>query len=413
MENFVELFNKITNTQSTKDKMSILKEFKPECDLMRCLYYCYSPKVLFGITSKQCDKNVEKNNYENNLILKIFVDIINTQGHLEKLKIINAFRKVAAQEVYNYFLNIIDKDLGIGVNVKLINKVFPNLIEEFPLMLAFKQTKEDFYNNFKDIEFVYVNPKYDGIRCICEKKKDKILFFSRDGKLLSDFLVSNIKKDLVKYDFDFTIDGELFTSKFQDLMKILNRKDINANSIFIRDSCKFVLFDVLYIKEKDLKNTQLKDRIETFNFFNETNFIKKCEYIKVIPDYNLLLEIAKKYIEKGQEGIIVKNPESLYVGKRSKAWLKFKNHNSIDLKIIGIEEGKDKYQNMLGALILSLDNGGKVNCGTGYTDEEREELWKRKDELIGMIAEIKYMEKTGNDLSLRHPVFIRIRDDRS
>ncbi|WP_431159397.1 hypothetical protein, partial [Winogradskyella poriferorum] len=44
-------------------------------------------------------------------------------------------------------------------------------------------------------------------------------------------------------------------------------------------------------------------------------------------------ELGNKLIEKGEEGIILKNPKGHWVNKRSKDWLKVKDKNTVDLVV--------------------------------------------------------------------------------
>lgn len=87
----------------------------------------------------------------------------------------------------------------------------------------------------------------------------------------------------------------------------------------------------------------------------------------------------------------------------------------IDLTIIDMEEGSDKYEGMLGALVCTGIEDGKeivVNVGSGLTDEERVQYWLYKKEVIGKVAEIAYDVITKNMLgsySLRFPRFVRLR----
>ena len=37
-----------------------------------------------------------------------------------------------------------------------------------------------------------------------------------------------------------------------------------------------------------------------------------------------------------------------------------------------------------------------MNDGNGYTEKEREDFWKNRDELIGRVMEVKYFRDTKN-----------------
>lgn len=142
------------------------------------------------------------------------------------------------------------------------------------------------------------------------------------------------------------------------------------------------------------------------------------------------------------EGIIVKNPDALYEKKKSYAWMKVKAEETEDLRVIGVFSGQadTKYADQLGGLIVDR-LGVEVRVGGGFSDLERAELWelwKKDAALLGVspdvgfkgqafaatglraagastlltrLVEVEFHEVTP-DGSLRHPRFIRFRDDK-
>jgi DNA ligase-1 len=131
-------------------------------------------------------------------------------------------------------------------------------------------------------------------------------------------------------------------------------------------------------------------------------------------DHNEVMEYYSAVRHDGGEGVIVKPTGGDYRCTRSRNWLKIKDQQTVDAPIIGLEEGTGKYQGMLGAVIVDLE-GVEVRVGSGFTDEERKRLWDdaHADEpwSYNRLIEIEYHEKTP-DGSLRHPRFVRFRDDK-
>jgi len=129
-------------------------------------------------------------------------------------------------------------------------------------------------------------------------------------------------------------------------------------------------------------------------------------------------EFYQETVAAGYEGIMVKDVAAPYECKRTTTWLKWKPVFEIDLKIVGVEEGKSekRWAGKLGALICEGEEDGKfirVNVGGGYSDEQRDDFWKNQNDLIGEIVEIKYDSITksedGDHYSLRFPRFKRFR----
>jgi ATP-dependent DNA ligase len=52
----------------------------------------------------------------------------------------------------------------------------------------------------------------------------------------------------------------------------------------------------------------------------------------------------------------------------------------------------------------------EVGFASGMTDAERDDIWKHRDEYLGRVVDISAQEVT-KDGRLRHPRFLRFRDD--
>jgi len=65
-------------------------------------------------------------------------------------------------------------------------------------------------------------------------------------------------------------------------------------------------------------------------------------------------EYNKEAIEKGFEGIMLKDPEAKYVCKRDTAWLKQKPFIEVSLTVMSTEEGTGRNQGKMGALVCEV-----------------------------------------------------------
>ncbi len=107
---------------------------------------------------------------------------------------------------------------------------------------------------------------------------------------------------------------------------------------------------------------------------------------------------------KGLEGIMLRQPESLYVGKRSRTLLKVKSFVDTEATVVAHIPGKGKHIGRLGALHCLLDDGTPFNVGTGFTDVERSDPPD-----IGSRVTVKYQELTPAGVP-RFPTFVTVRD---
>ena len=120
-------------------------------------------------------------------------------------------------------------------------------------------------------------------------------------------------------------------------------------------------------------------------------------------------EINAKAVAGGYEGIMIKDPQAPYECKRSASWLKLKPFIEVSLAVVATEEGTGKNVGKMGALVCEGVDDGKairVNVGSGFTDEQRDEFWSCK--VDGHIVEVRADAVTQNQdgtYSLRFPRF--------
>ena len=298
-------------------------------------------------------------------------------------------------------------------------------VSDFIKPMLAKETSEPFDDKGWLFEI-----KWDGYRAIAEKKKNSISLYSRNGlnfkstyPIIVDQL-NSIKVDAV-LDGEIVVLGEDGRPDFQ----FLQHYSENQNR-----PIQYCVFDLLQLNGKDTTSLPLIDRKELLK--------------QIIPEENPVIKYSDHIVEKGKsffqvstekdlEGIMAKKMDSKYYpGKRTTDWLKIKNHKTAEVIIAGYTEpaGSRKY---FGSLILAAKEGNEFiymgNAGTGFNAKSLKELYDLFQPLIQkkspfeekiknsskitwlkpqLICEVKFSEVTA-DGKLRHPVFLRLRDDKT
>lgn len=120
-------------------------------------------------------------------------------------------------------------------------------------------------------------------------------------------------------------------------------------------------------------------------------------------------------VREDKEGLVA-NLDTPYKRKRHSGILKVKEFYTMDLPIVGYAKGTGRFAGTLGALVLDF-KGNEVKVGSGFSNEQRNDLWRNKDNLTGVLCEVKYKEvsydKSTGAESLQFPVFVSLRTDKS
>ncbi len=327
---------------------------------------------------------------------------------------------------------IIKQDLRCGVGEPTINKIWPGLIKTYPVMLAsgFEQKLVD------KIGFpAYVQLKLDGMRFNAIVRNGKVEFRSRNGRQLdiaSDLFGEAFIRLAKVYGTDIVFDGELLvvdgTGKPLDRKTgngILTKAIKGTQSAKEGEMVRATLWDAIPYEHfvRSVYTIPYKGRfgllvsnVEKFKSKNILSHLLDIVPTEVVENQYTANKLFNKYLDEGQEGIILKSMNGIWEDKRSKDQVKFKAELECDLMIVGWEEGTGKNKGRLGALICESNDGLiRVNVGSGYTDEQRKEFVV--DYVVGKVATVKYnariQDKGGNVESLFLPTFIELREDKN
>ena len=390
------LLNQINKTSSRLEKEQLLIKNKNDDFLKIVLNLGLNPFINFGVNKTISIPNKNGTNNFSNETFSIFDNLKERTLTGNKARnSINTHLETLNKESQELFLYILNKDFRAGFTKTTVNKIFINLIPDFKCMLAapFKDKKLKPY--------VIIEPKYDGLRLLVYINNTDVSFFSRGGKEFYnfDFLKQELLKVLGTNHTNLILDGELTSATFNEIVSKAHTKDTQVSDAV------FNIFDIPSY-DTDQKNRKLKLN-ELFKLYNSES-IRIVPYIFISSKH--IQDHYKLFLSEGYEGAIVKDPSASYVNKRDTAWMKLKEINEMEVKIVSLFEGTGKNIGMMGGMnTISLDNKLTVSIGTGFSDEQRQEFWNCKDKLIGRIIEIKYQNETVRD-SVRHPRFIKFRD---
>jgi DNA ligase-1 len=240
------------------------------------------------------------------------------------------------------------------------------------------------YDPAKDnIDGWFCSQKFDGSRGLWSAKDGKM--YTKNGNEV--FIPAEYTADFPKVD----LDGELVgpNGSFEVVTGILRRKTPDY-VLWKNAGIKYVVFE-----EPSSKKTY-KENID-----NLRNLLKDCKYAQLIDTWPCnnkddLARYLKEYENAGAEGLMLRDPNSVYEKKRSKYLLKVKSHDDKEATVTGYKPGTGKYTDMCGALTVeSVINNKKVvfDIGSGLTADDRENPPK-----IGSVITFRYNGLSSNGI---------------
>ena len=337
---------------------------------------------------------------------------------------------VATTEQWNgFYRRILIKDLRCGVSEKTVNKIakkFPQYaIPVFTCPLAHDSANHE----KKMIGKKQVEVKLDGVRVITVIQGDtshgkfsRVEMFSRNGKQFHNFghIIAEIE-EVIKDNpppYDLVLDGEVMSANFQDLMKQVHRKDGKQSKdavLHLFDMCPLSEFQKgMWDKPQSFRSQAVKAWVEQNK--NVLQHVQALDWEDVDLDtpegQDRFVELNKAAVDGGYEGVMIKDPEAPYECKRTHSWLKAKPFIEVTLNVVAVEEGTGRNEGRLGAVIVEGEDDGynySLNCGSGFTDAQRDEYWAERDSLLGNLIEIRADARTKSQdsetYSLRFPRF--------
>ena len=211
---------------------------------------------------------------------------------------------------------------------------------------------------------------------------------------------------------DVALDGELFCGLDNFKKCSIVKRKVPNDKEWINSGIKYHVFDAPYLKGTLVERlSQLKELCK-----NSKN-IQVVDYW-ISNNQKQVYEDLDRYERLGHEGLMLRNPSSIYERKRSSNLLKVKSSYSCEAEITGYENGTGKYTDLLGSYSLKAVKSGGIegkevpvvgtvfSAGSGLTDEDRNNPLP-----IGSIITVKYAEIDNKSGVPRFPIYVGPRVD--
>ncbi len=280
--------------------------------------------------------------------------------------------------------------------------------------------------------------KLDGYRILAAKDKGEARLWSRNGHDLTATF-PEVAKALAALPFEsLLIDGEVVChderglpsfSRLQQRGRLT--KPLEVRRAAIGNPAMFYGFDLVAALGYDVRELPLTTRKELLkSVLPAAGALKYLDHIEK-DGQSFYAQVERM----GLEGIVAKRADSPYRSRRSADWVKIRADRVDDFVVVGFSKPKGS-RGGFGALHLAQYTGTQLvyvgRVGSGFDDRALKDIAAtltehvvKKPPAVGpvpkgaeeswveplIVAEVRFKEVTADGL-LRHPVFVRFREDK-
>ncbi|XP_061780188.1 DNA ligase 4 [Nerophis lumbriciformis] len=370
----------------------------------------------------------------NDFLDSVAINNASKKKDLVKKSLLHLIQQSSALE-QKWLIRIILKDMKLGISKETVLQVFhPDAAELYNVTTDLNKVCQQLHNpsvslsevsiglfsafkpmlagvsNIRNVEKqmenspFYIETKLDGERIQLHKNGEVYKYFSRNafeytqqfgGSPLEGSLTPYIHNVFKSHIVSCILDGEMmaYNPTTKTFMQKGSKFDIKRLMEDSELQTCYCVFDVLLVNDQKLGNEVLKKRHEIL----QTVFTPVHGRIHLVPktEARTMREVVNSLndaIDNREEGIMVKNPLSVYKpDKRGEGWLKIKPEyvdglmDKLDVLIVGGYWGKGKRGGMMSHFLCAVAEAAKpgekpsifhtlCRIGSGYTMKELYDL---------------------------------------
>lgn len=443
MNEVAKVIKAIGATSGYNDKLALLKKHAATPGLKEILKFIYNPYCKTGISDAKLAKVMDEpgggaSHVSWQEALKYFSK--NQTGSIYDMRfakefILSAYR-LHGHDAMRLACAIVTQNLKIGITATSLNNVYgKDFIPKTGCMLG---TPFDDVPAHKVTWPCIVTEKLDGVRRVLVKENGVCRLYSRSGH--EDTGLVEILAEAKYLPDNFVYDGELLAAgEFKDCIAQRQATNSIANSKGKKTGLTFNIFDMVPVEDfyKGICTTPAITRkvrlgatlmdesiqylteewnqlISAFGIYEDLQCIKPVPILGLVQNIQSVEPIVDVIWKRGGEGVMLNVSSGPYEVKRSKKLLKIKHVEEFVLPVVDLIEGTGKYEDAMGSIVClyTASNGTQsyVGVGSGFTDDQRRDIWENPDKYIGRKAEIESFGESTNAQgykSINCPIFKR------
>ena len=405
MKNVYDAIQAMASTTKRKEKEAMLEEIKSSSlneTFQRVAFLALDPRHIFNIVEYDQQEFLAEESRES-CTLDEALDILESKilnegvrGNAAKDLLFELSGKLVPEDQY-VLKCIIDRTLRCGVSDKTINKIWDDLIYIHP----YRRCSSFSEKNIKKITLPAISQlKEDGMY-VDIVVGDKVEYRSRQGGYFEWNLEENDRL-LRSHAKQHVLMGEaLVKDEHGEIMDrqsgngYLNGDDVDPSRII------FSLWDIIPLDEwTSGKSSQPYSATydKLLDVVPKLNYAFRIVDTKIVDTVDDIISHFKENVNKGLEGSVVKNLDSVWKDGTSADQVKVKLIFEVELEVVSVYEGEKgrKYEGKMGGVTAKTSDGLLISdVGGGWKDTEREKYYDKPELIVGkVITAVSYTHLT-------------------
>lgn len=261
----------------------------------------------------------------------------------------------------------------------------------------------------------FVQPKFDGHRCIAVVKDGKATLWTRTRKPITG--LPHIIKDIESMCFqalvkNIVLDGELYNHAYKENFEDLTSFIRNPEPKEGYEVVEFHVYDAVSDKLQVDRSLDVLGLISPYDRRGGRYNSIVCVKTITVKNIKELKDAMELFLEQGYEGLMVRNMKAKYENKRSYDLQKYKEFMDAEFQVTGVEEGRGKLAgHAILVCVTAPPIGVEFRVKLKGKTAELAKIFKEPKSVINRMLTVKFQGWTKKNKVPRFPVGLRFRDE--
>lgn len=277
--------------------------------------------------------------------------------------------------------------------------IFPMLAQKFE-----KQAEKVKYP-------AYVQPKFDGHRCIAIVKDGTCTLWSRTRKPITSMPHICRAVERLTGGADAILDGELYNHEYHDRFEQITKLIRPIEPVEGHEKVRYYIYDFPSAEKPFADRNRMLGII--FGMAGDSVPELECVETYVVESEEEVPLAFDRFFGQKYEGAMLRTADNEYDGhptRRSNGLLKLKKFDDAEFEIIDVTEGTGKFEGCA-IFICRAGNGETFDAAMNCPLEQSKEYFANREALIGMQLTVQFQGFTSKKKVPRFPRALRLRDD--